>query len=198
MKKRFAILLFAVLALGLCVPPVFAQASGTAKGVCKDAQGNPIVDGVVVWTNMDNGQKYALKTNKKGEYFSLGLSPGKYNVTLYKSADDMKAGKELFHQNGFPVQLDENTLDFDLKKEQENSAKGQGLTPEQVKQMQEQQAKAHNLGFSHGDERGDNLNETFLRACSYHFIESLVVFGAAIRVAGTVGFNRANVHLLCA
>ena len=142
MKKRFAILLFAVLALGLCVPPVFAQASGTAKGVCKDAQGNPIVDGVVVWTNMDNGQKYALKTNKKGEYFSLGLSPGKYNVTLYKSADDMKAGKELFHQNGFPVQLDENTLDFDLKKEQENSAKGQGLTPEQVKQMQEQQAKA--------------------------------------------------------
>jgi tetratricopeptide (TPR) repeat protein len=142
MKKHFAILLFAILALGLCVPPVFAQASGTAKGVCKDAQGNPIVDGVVVWTNMDNGQKYALKTNKKGEYFSLGLTPGKYNVTLYKSADDMKAGKELFHQNGFPVQLDENTLDFDLKKEQENSAKGQGLTPEQVKQMQEQQAKA--------------------------------------------------------
>jgi len=142
MKKYFAILLFAVVALGLCVPPVFAQASGTVKGVCKDAQGNPVVDGVVVWTNMDNGQKYALKTNKKGEYFSLGLSPGKYNVTLYKSADDMKAGKELFHQSGFPVQLDENTLDFDLKKEQESAAKGQGLTPEQVKQMQEQQAKA--------------------------------------------------------
>jgi tetratricopeptide (TPR) repeat protein len=91
---------------------------------------------------MDNGQKYTLKTNKKGEFFSLGLSPGKYNVTLYKSADDMKAGKELFHQTGFPVQLDENTLDFDLKKEQENTAKGQGLSPEQLKQIQEQQAKA--------------------------------------------------------
>ncbi len=96
----------------------------------------------MVWANQDNGQKYNLKTNKKGEYFSLGLSPGKYNVTLYKSADDLKAGKEMFHQNGFPVQLDENTLDFDLKKEQESSAKGQGLTPEQLKQMQEQQAKA--------------------------------------------------------
>ena len=124
------------------MPPVFAQASGTVKGVCKDTQGNPIVDGVVVWTNTDNGQKYTIKTNKKGEYFSLGLSPGKYNVTLYKSQDDMKAGKEMFHQNGFPVQLDENTLDFDLKKEQEKAAKGQGLTPEQQKQMQEQQAKA--------------------------------------------------------
>jgi tetratricopeptide (TPR) repeat protein len=142
MKKQLAIFLFVILALGLCVPPVFAQASGTVKGVCKDAQGNPIVDGIVVWQNSDNGQKYALKTNKKGEYFSLGLSPGTYLVTLYKNADDMKAGKEMDHVKGFKVQLDENTLDMDVKKEMENAAKGQGLSPEQLKQMQEQQAKA--------------------------------------------------------
>jgi tetratricopeptide (TPR) repeat protein len=143
MKKHFAILLFAILALGLCVPSVFAQASGSVKGVCKDAQGNPIVDALVVWVNMDNGQKYApLKTNKKGEYFSLGLSPGKYLVTVYKSADDLKAGKEMDHVKGFGVTLDENTLDFDLKKDQESAAKGQGLTPEQLKAMQEQNSKA--------------------------------------------------------
>ena len=141
MKKHLAILLFVLLALGLCVPPVFAQASGTVKGVCKDAQGNPIPDAVVVWTNMDNGQKYTLKTNKKGEYFSLGLTPGAYVVTLYKNADDTKAGKEMDHVKGFKVNLDENTLDFDVKKEMENAAKGQGLSPEQLKQMQEQQAK---------------------------------------------------------
>jgi tetratricopeptide (TPR) repeat protein len=141
MKKHFAILLFAILALGLCVPPVFAQASGTVKGTARDAQGNPVADGIVVWTNNDNGQKYTIKTNKKGEYFSLGLSPGTYLVTLYKNADDLKAGKELDHVKGFRVSLDENTLDFDLKKEQENAAKGQGLSPEQLKQMQEQQAK---------------------------------------------------------
>jgi tetratricopeptide (TPR) repeat protein len=142
MKKRLAFFIFAVLAIGLCVPPVFAQASGTVKGVCKDAQGNPILDAVVVWANQDNGQKYVLKTNKKGEYFSLGLTPGKYNVTLYKNADDQKAGKEMDHANNFTVQLDENTLDFDVKKEQESAAKGIGLTPEQLKQQQEQQAKA--------------------------------------------------------
>ena len=141
MKKYFAILLFATLALGLCVPTVLGQASGSVKGVCKDQQGAPIVDGVVVWTNMDNGQKYQLKTNKKGEYFSLGLSPGKYVVTLYKNGDDLKANKEMDHVKGFQVQLDENTLDFDVKKEMENAAKGQGLTPEQQKQMQEAQAK---------------------------------------------------------
>ena len=141
MKKHFAIFFFLILALGLCVPEVFAQASGTVKGVCKDAQGNPIVDAIVVYTNTDNGQKYTLKTNKKGEYFSLGIAPGHYNVTLYKDADDEKASKEMDHVKGYQVQLDENNLDFDLKKEQENQAKGIGLTPEQLKQMQEQKEK---------------------------------------------------------
>jgi tetratricopeptide (TPR) repeat protein len=141
MKKHFAILLFALLALGLCVPPVFAQASGTVKGVCKDADGKPIPDAIVVWANQENGQKYTLKTNKKGEYFSLGITPGKYNVTLYKTADDQKAGKEADHANGFQVQIDEMTLDFDVKKEQEQAAKGAGMTPDQLKQREEEKEK---------------------------------------------------------
>jgi tetratricopeptide (TPR) repeat protein len=141
MKKHCAILFSLLLLLGLGVPAVFAQASGSVKGVVKDPQGNPVADAIVVYTNQDNGQKYALKTNKKGEYFSLGISAGKYNVVIYKNADDQKAGKEMDHVTGFQVQLDENTLDFDLKKEQENVAKGQGLTPEQLKQVQEQKAK---------------------------------------------------------
>ncbi len=141
MKKHFAVSAFVLLMLGLCVPPVFAQASGTVKGVCKDADGKPLADAVVVYANQDNGQKYTLKTNKKGEYFSLGLTPGSYNVVLYKNEDDAKTGKELYHLNKFQVQLSENTLDLDLKKEAENAAKGTGLTPEQIKQMQEAQEK---------------------------------------------------------
>ena len=142
MKRQTAIILFTVLALALSVPQLFAQASGSVKGTCKDSEGKPIVGGIVEYDNLDNGQKYNLKTNKNGEYFSLGLTPGKYKVVLYKSPDDQKAGKELFHLNGVPVQLDENTQDIDLKKESENQAKGQGLSAEQQKQMQEQQAKA--------------------------------------------------------
>jgi tetratricopeptide (TPR) repeat protein len=141
MKKYFAIFVFVTLALGLCAPPIFAQASGTVKGVCKDVQGNPIVDGIVVYANNDNGQKYTLKTNKKGEYFSLGVAAGSYTVTLYKNADDAKANREAFHFGKVQVTLDENTLDFDLKKQAEDQAKGQGLTPEQLKQQQELKAK---------------------------------------------------------
>jgi tetratricopeptide (TPR) repeat protein len=142
MRKHFAVFAVVLVMLGLCAPLGFAQSSATVKGVCKDLQGNSIVDGIVVYVSQGNGQKYQLKTNKRGEYFSLGLTAGPYNVTLYKSDDDFKAGKELSHANGFPVALGENTLDFDLKKEQERAAQGQGLTPEQAKQMQEAQEKA--------------------------------------------------------
>ncbi|HWJ46537.1 MAG TPA: tetratricopeptide repeat protein [Candidatus Udaeobacter sp.] len=141
MKKHFAIVLITVFSAILCAPVVFAQASGTVKGECKDAQGNPVADAIVVYINQDNGQKYTLKTNKKGEYFSLGLTAGKYNVSLYKNADDVKANKPLDFVKGFPVSLDENTLNFDQKEQQEKQARGEGLTPEQVKAMQEVQAK---------------------------------------------------------
>ncbi len=140
MKKHFAVLVLVLLMLGLCAPPLFSQA-GTVKGACKDVQGNPVVDGVVVYANQDNGQKYTLKTNKKGEYFSLGLTPGTYNIILYKNADDVKANKEMFHIDHFQVAADENNLDIDLQKEQQKQAQGQGLTPEQLKQRQEQEAK---------------------------------------------------------
>jgi len=143
MKKHLAVFALVLLMLGICAAPVVSQVgSATVKGGCKDVDGNPIVDGVVVFANQDNGQKYTLKTNKKGEYFSLGVGSGTYNVTLYKSADDAKANKELFHQNKFAVTLsDENTLDFDLKKLATEQAKGQGLTPEQIKAQQEAQEK---------------------------------------------------------
>jgi tetratricopeptide (TPR) repeat protein len=141
MKKHFAVFALVLLMLGLLAPPVFAQASGTVKGVCKDAQGNPIADAVVVYANQDNGQKYTLKTNKKGEYFSLGIGAGTYTVTLYKTADDFKALKEAFHFGKVPVTLDENTLDFDLKKQTEDAAKGTGMTAEQIKAKQDAEEK---------------------------------------------------------
>src|SRR5689334_11791508 len=82
MKQRLLVVMLMMAVAALCVPPVFAQATGTIKGVCKNLDGTPIVGANVEWTNTDNGRKYNLKTNKKGEYFSLGIEPGKYKVTL--------------------------------------------------------------------------------------------------------------------
>lgn len=136
MKQRLLMVVLVVAVAVLCVPPVFTQATGTVKGVCKDAQGNPIVGANLEWQNTDNGRKYNLNTNKKGEYFSLGIEPGKYKVTLSQD------GKQLDQVSGFPVGMDEATLDFDLKKSQTDAAQQKGISPEQLKAMQEQQAKA--------------------------------------------------------
>ncbi len=135
MKQRLVMLVLVVLMAALCVPSVFADATGTVKGVCKDVDGKPIAGAVVEWVSAETGRKYDLKTNNNGEYFSLGVVAGKYTVTLSKD------GKEIFHFNGYNVTLDENTLDFDLKKEMQAVAQGQGLTPEQAKQQKELQEK---------------------------------------------------------
>src|SRR5579871_1229698 len=111
MKQRLVIPVLIVVMVLSCLPLAFAQATGTVKGLCTDTDGKPITGATVEWVNMDNGRKYTLKTNGKGEYFSLGVGPGKYKVTLSK--DD----KELFHVNGVNVEMDEVTQDFDLKKE---------------------------------------------------------------------------------
>src|SRR5712691_5283059 len=135
MKKHSVVLVMIAMLAALCIPTSFAQATGTVKGVAKDMQGNPIAGATVEWYNTDNGRKYTLKTNKKGEYFSLGIEPGKYKVTLTQD------GKQLDQVAGFPVGMDESTLDFDLKKSQVEAAQQKGISPEQLKVMQEQQAK---------------------------------------------------------
>jgi hypothetical protein len=97
MRQRIAILVLVgfMTALGTLVS---AQVAGTVRGNCKDADGKPIADATVVWTNVDNGQKYTMKTNKKGDYFSLGVSMGHYNVQLLG-----KDGQEIFHYGGVVV-----------------------------------------------------------------------------------------------
>lgn len=138
MKKYFIFPLLLVLAVGLSAPLAFAQNMGAVKGICKDVEGKPIAQAEVQWTGTETGHKYNLKTNNKGEYFSLGIVPGKYDVKLVKD------GKELWHFNGVYKGLDETTLDFDLKKEMANAAQGQGMSPEEAAKMKEAAAKAEN------------------------------------------------------
>jgi tetratricopeptide (TPR) repeat protein len=136
MRKHFILPLLLAFVMGLSASPAFAQTTGTVKGVCKDSDGKPIAQAEVEWVGIESGHAYKLKTNNKGEYFSLGIVPGKYNVKLSKD------GKELFHINNISVGLEETEVPFDLKKEQANQAAGQGLTPEQAKAKADAAAKS--------------------------------------------------------
>lgn len=136
MRKYFILPLLLALAVGISAPLAFAQTTGTVKGVCKDIEGKPITQAEVDWTGTESGHVYKLKTNNKGEYFSLGIVPGKYNVKLSKD------GKELWHVNNVGVGVDEAVLDLDLKKEQAAAIQGQGMTAEQAAKAKEALAKA--------------------------------------------------------
>src|SRR5713101_8073739 len=147
MKRSLGYVVVLAILCAIGAVPVVSQSSAggtyifsaTVKGVCTDLQGNPIADAQVVWHNDGNGRVFTLKTNKKGEYFSLGLDIGKYTVTLTKDGQTLDTVK-------YEMDSTEFTLDFDLRKSQEeevqNTAKKQGMTPEQVKQMQAMAADA--------------------------------------------------------
>lgn len=105
-----------------------AQVFGTVKGKVTGHDGQPIAGAVVEWVSPETGRKYSLKTNDKGEYFSIGIQPGKYNVAV------THGGKQIYTVNGVPVSLDERVLDIDLRKEAQ--AQKQQMTEEQRKQIE--------------------------------------------------------------
>src|SRR5882762_7400369 len=131
-KQRCSVLILAVLATAFFVPQLSAQ-TGTVKGTCKGLDGKPLAGATVEFTGLESGRKYTLKTNNKGEYFSLGVTPGSYNIVLSQD------GKEIFRFNKVPITSDENVNDFDLKKEQ--AAGPAGMSEEDKKKLAEQEAK---------------------------------------------------------
>ncbi len=117
-----------------CPRRIFAS-NRLSKGSSEGRRRQAHAGATVQWLNEDNGRKYQLKTNKNGEYFSLGIEPENIKPLFSKTV------KKFFNLDGIHVGLDEMTQDFDLQQEQKNAAKGLGLTPEQLKQQQEAQAK---------------------------------------------------------
>lgn len=73
--------------------PAFAQSTGMVKGRVFDTKGKP-VDGATVTITYKEGaaRTYTVKTNKKGEFTQIGLTPGTYTVT----ADKDKLGSQSF------------------------------------------------------------------------------------------------------
>jgi tetratricopeptide (TPR) repeat protein len=105
--------IFAVLFLALLTGLAAAQTT-SIKGKVTDREGKPMEGAKVTFKSLDDGTKYELKVNKKGEYFSLGIKPGTYDITLSKD------GQQVFTLSKVPVTFDEtkNNIDIDLRKEQ--------------------------------------------------------------------------------
>jgi tetratricopeptide (TPR) repeat protein len=129
-----------LVALGLLMVAAPALAQNTQlKGTLKGQDGKPMAGVTVDLANLNTGQKMHLKTDKKGEFFSIGVSPGKYNIVF------LQDGKQIWNISGFDVTLQKevNTLDVDLAKEVQ-AAKAQQqsqMTEEQKKELEKAQAE---------------------------------------------------------
>jgi tetratricopeptide (TPR) repeat protein len=127
MKRNIILVTLLALLLSFSAPPLWAQATGTLKGVVKDQNGKPMEGATLEVVSTDTGKKYDLKTNNKGEYSSIGIAIGTYDVIL------MKDGKTLDKVTKVPVSGGEEAqvVNFDLSTKQAG-----GMSEEQKKQVE--------------------------------------------------------------
>lgn len=129
MKKIIVLITFVVLFVPLFVSTAAAQMFGTVKGKVKDAEGKPMADVTVIYQSADTGRKVSIKVDKHGEYFSMGVQPGTYNIYL------MKGEQQVYFLKGVPVKLGENEpRDIDLAKE--NAMQQSQVSPEERKRQE--------------------------------------------------------------
>jgi tetratricopeptide (TPR) repeat protein len=131
MKKHISFITLLALLLGMTTVSLWAQGTGAVKGVVKDPSGKPMDGATVEFVDADTGRKVDLKTNSKGEFSSIGLTPGTYDVSL------LKDGKVLDKVNKVPVAPggEPRVLNFDLSQHA-------GMGEEQKKQAEV--AQKHN------------------------------------------------------
>lgn len=82
---RRTLAIVTALALFSSVAPALAQSTGAVKGKVVDVKGEPVQDAKVTIEFKDGmSRKFETKSNKKGEYFQIGIQPGNYAVTATK------------------------------------------------------------------------------------------------------------------
>lgn len=133
MKKQIALVMMLALVASLFTASAFAQMTGQVRGKAIDEQGKPIVGATVLYESVETGRKVTgIKTDKKGEYYAMGVNPGRYKITLI-GAD----GKPIWALNNIQVSLaKENIIDFDMAKERAAAAKAGGMSEEERKQIE--------------------------------------------------------------
>ena len=106
-----------------------AQASGSARGKVVDEKGQA-VEGASVDIEYQGGitRKHTTKTNKKGEYTQVGLTPGIYKITANKQGFQGAQGE-------VRVMLGEATYLPDLKLVPGKPGSAAGMTPADVEKL---------------------------------------------------------------
>ena len=133
--KRFTSTLLALVAVAVIAPAAWGTEVCTVRGTVKDENGKVMPNAAVHIFSKESGRNYDFKTNKNGDYFSLGVVCGTYTFAL------MDGARTVLTINSVPLKsTNENTVDFDLKAEK---AKG-GNVPSEAERKQAEAAQKEN------------------------------------------------------
>jgi tetratricopeptide (TPR) repeat protein len=109
----------------------FAQTGGLT-GKCTGEDGKPLAGYTILVERQEMKWSQHTKTNKKGEYVYIGLSPASYKITLLSPA-----GQQVFNITQHVGIGDPTVVDFDMAKEKANAVKQQMANPETAKKIEE-------------------------------------------------------------
>jgi len=142
-----AILLFLV--PQVLVPQISSHVTATISGRVLDRTGKPMANAVVVYTESFSGKVYQLKTNKNGEFFSLGIAAGYYKIAItapdgsrvYSGTRSIGITKDVD-----PKPLKGNVLNVDLSTVKPNgemagSGNSEGMSPGEIEEIRRYNAR---------------------------------------------------------
>jgi tetratricopeptide (TPR) repeat protein len=139
MKMRSLVggLCIGLLALALTGLATSASAqTGGIRGKIAGEDGKPVEGATVVIDSPEGLGNVTLKTNKTGEFFSIGMRPGNYNVKATKDA--LTAGLRGVHVGlGDPTNVETLTL-------RKGGPSGASVSPEEAEKARKQQEALQN------------------------------------------------------
>lgn len=94
MKSRlFPATFFSLLLFVAAATPSSLFVTGTIKGKVTDADGQPLPDVKITLLDLARGQTYSMKTDKKGNYYLMGIAPAEYRLKLEKAGFQLLEGR---------------------------------------------------------------------------------------------------------
>jgi tetratricopeptide (TPR) repeat protein len=127
---KFRTFVLAVMVAAFFTASAWAQGHlGMIRGKAQDAEGKPVVGATVELRHHATGRRVTLKTDKRGEFFSMGLMHGGYTARL------LQGGQEMAVIDNVPIRPnDETSISFDL-------AEHKVATPSDLSQITDEQKK---------------------------------------------------------
>ncbi len=130
-RKPFALLGCFIVAAFFLLLPAMAQ-NRAIKGRVTDDKDEPVVGAQITIMGMDIKREYKVKSDKKGEYFYMGLPFGVYRVVVRA-----KGFEPMFEQNVRPPLGSESEVNFKLFPGDENAKMAFELSPEELEKLQQ-------------------------------------------------------------